>query len=260
MNAVIIMPTYNEASNIEKMVYSILNQPVGVHVLVVDDNSPDGTGDILDRMARDATARGRLHVLHRAGKMGVATAYIQGFRWALAHGFEACIQMDADFSHDPLYLKNMITLADSADIVIGSRYLNGISVINWPLQRILLSWFANQYVEAITKLGIHDCTSGYRLYRRRVLEALDLETIQSSGYSFHVEMSFRARILGFRTAETPIIFEERRTGLSKMSRKIIWEAARMPFLLRLREPLLRRRLTQYAVENAAPEAAYDKAA
>ncbi len=254
MNAVIIIPTYNEAANIEALVYSILNQAAGVHILIVDDNSPDGTGDIADRLVHDPSTRQRVHVMHRAEKEGLGRAYIAGFQWALARHYDAMIEMDADFSHDPLYLQSMITAADSADVVIGSRYLNGISVINWPLRRILLSWFANQYVQRITRLPVNDCTGGYRLYRRRVLEAIDLAGVRSNGYSFQVEMTFRAKLAGFQISEVPIIFMERRAGVSKMNRKVIWESMQMPIKLRLTEQRLHRQLTQYGSETLASAA------
>ena len=182
MNALVVIPTYNEADNIEPLVYAILNQAgLNVHVLIVDDGSPDGTGDIADQLAQSADLSGRLFVLHRPQKNGLGRAYLAGFAWALDRDYDAAVEMDADFSHDPMYLPRLIEAADNADVVIGSRYLNGISVINWPLQRILLSWGANQYVQKITRLQVHDCTSGFRLYHRRVLEAIDLPSVRSNG-------------------------------------------------------------------------------
>jgi dolichol-phosphate mannosyltransferase len=239
MNIVVIIPTYNEADNIEPLARAILKQEMQIHLLVVDDNSPDGTGDIVDGLMRSEEMAGRLHVLHRERKEGLGRAYVAGFLWALSQGYDAVIQMDADFSHDPLYLMSMVKAADSADIVIGSRYLNGISVINWPLRRILLSWAANRYVRTITRLAVNDCTSGFRLYRRRVLSGIDLIGIQSNGYSFQVEMTFRAHVAGFTISEVPIIFMERRSGRSKMSKKVIWESLWMPPKLRYRERALR---------------------
>jgi dolichol-phosphate mannosyltransferase len=243
MNTLVVIPTYNEADNIEKLVHAVLNQPsLSVEMLIVDDNSPDGTGDIVDRLALSPSLAGRLHILHRPGKGGLGLAYRAGFAWALEHSYDAVIEMDADFSHDPLYLSRLIEAADRSDVVIGSRYLNGISVINWPLQRILLSWGANRYVQAVTRLPIHDCTSGFRLYRRRVLEGIDLPTIRSNGYSFQVEMSFRAHLAGFAITEVPIIFVERQAGKSKMNKGVFWESVRMPLILRWRERRLRRLL------------------
>ena len=235
MNGIIIVPTYNEAANLETLLHQILNQPVELDVLIVDDNSPDGTGDIADRLSRDWMAtRGRVHVLHRTVKDGLGRAFLAGFAWAMERGYDLLIEMDADLSHDPIFLKALVEASDTADVVLGSRYLNGISVINWPLRRILLSWGANQYVRLITGLQVHDCTSGFRLFRREALEDMDLDSILSNGYSFHVEMAYRALLAGCRIAEVPIIFTERREGCSKMSGRVIWEALFMPLKLRLR--------------------------
>lgn len=233
MNGIVIIPTYNEAANIEPLVKQILSQPGALDVLIVDDNSPDGTGRIADALAGDwALSNGRLNVLHRPGKEGLGRAYLAGFAWALKRGYEVLIEMDADFSHDPIYLPRLIEAAKDADVVLGSRYLNGISVVNWPLQRILLSWGANQYVRRVTGLRANDCTSGYRLYRREALEAMDLGSVTSNGYSFQVEMAFRAHQAGFRIVEVPIVFTERRSGSSKMSRGVIWESILVPLKLR----------------------------
>lgn len=249
MNGIVIVPTYNEAANIEPLVYQILSQPSCLDILIVDDHSPDGTGDIADRLARDFSAtQGRVHVLHRPGKDGLGRAYLAGFAWALERGYQIMIEMDADFSHDPLFLSSLVQASDSAEVVLGSRYLNGISVVNWPLRRILLSWGANQYVRLMTGLRVFDCTSGYRLYHREVLEAMDLGSVLSNGYSFQVEMTFRASLAGFRLAEVPIIFTERRSGQSKMSRHVIWESLWLPIALRFRARALKSRLH-------APEAA-----
>jgi dolichol-phosphate mannosyltransferase len=238
----VVVPTFNEADNIEKIVRAVFKQPAPVDLLVVDDNSPDGTGRIADRLAEAPEAAGRVHVLHRAAKEGLGRAYLAGFAWALARGYEAVVEMDADLSHDPLYLPSLVEAAQAADLVIGSRYLNGISVINWPLRRILLSWGANRYVRAVTGLAVHDCTSGYRLYRRRVLESVDLGSVRSNGYSFQVEMTFRAHLAGFRITEVPIIFTERRAGRSKLSKGVVWESFTMPLKLRWRQRALRRRM------------------
>ncbi|MBV9851906.1 MAG: polyprenol monophosphomannose synthase [Armatimonadetes bacterium] len=242
MNAIVVIPTYNEADNIESLVRAVIGQPVGAHVLIVDDNSPDGTGAIANRLVQESD--GRVHALHRPSKSGLGRAYLAGFAWALERGYEAMIEMDADFSHDPAYLPTLVEAADGADadVVVGSRYLNGISVREWPLRRILLSYFANYYVRAITRLIVNDTTSGFRLYRRRVLEAIDLGSIRSNGYSFQVEMTFRAQIAGFRIVEVPIIFVERRAGHSKMSKRVIWESVWMPLKLRARERALRHRI------------------
>ena len=229
---IVVIPTYNEAGNIEKITEEVLKQPVAVDILIVDDNSPDGTGNIADTLAATPKTAGRVHVLHRSGKEGLGRAYLAGFAWALNAGYEAVVEMDADLSHDPLYLKSMIDAAETADVVIGSRYLNGISVINWPLSRILLSWGANKYVRTVTGLLVNDCTSGYRLYHRRVLESLDLPNVRSNGYSFQVEMTFRAQLCGFQIVEVPIIFMERRAGQSKLSKGVVWESLLMPLKLR----------------------------
>ncbi len=229
---IVVIPTYNEAGNIKKITEEVLKQPVSVDILVVDDNSPDGTGQIADTLAASPEASGRVFVLHRPGKEGLGRAYLAGFAYALDNGYDAVVEMDADLSHDPLYLVSMLDAAQSADVVIGSRYLNGISVINWPLSRILLSWGANKYVRTVTGLAVNDCTSGYRLYHRRVLEALDLPNVRSNGYSFQVEMTFRAQLCGFRMVEVPIIFMERRAGQSKLSKGVVWESLLMPLKLR----------------------------
>ncbi len=242
MRSLVVVPTYNEADNITELTRRILSQPGNLDLLIVDDNSPDGTGWIADTLAQSADTHGRVHVLHRPGKGGLGRAYLAGFAWALARDYDAAIEMDADFSHDPLYLPGLLRGAREADVVIGSRYLNGISVINWPLRRVLLSWGANYYVRGVTRLPVRDCTSGFRLYRRAVLESIDLPSVRSNGYSFQVEMTFRAQLAGFRLVEVPIIFVERHAGQSKMSQSVIWESVLMPLKLRLRARRLRRRL------------------
>ena len=244
---IVVVPTYNEAGNIQEVVAAVLKQPAAVHILIVDDNSPDGTGEIADTLA--AESAGRVHVLHRPGKEGLGRAYLAGFAWALSAGYGAVVEMDADLSHDPLYLNSIVDAAQSTDVVIGSRYLNGISVINWPLSRILLSWGANWYVRTVTGLAVNDCTSGYRLYHRRVLESLDLPSVRSNGYSFQVEMTFRAQLCGFRITEVPIIFMERRAGQSKLSKGVVWESLLMPLKLRWHARATKRRMS--AGQNAA---------
>ena len=248
---IVVIPTYNEAGNIEKVVEEVLKQPVAVNLLIVDDNSPDGTGQIADTLAASPRSAGRVHVLHRAAKEGLGRAYLAGFAWALRAGYESVVEMDADLSHDPLYLNSIIEAAESADVVIGSRYLNGISVINWPLSRILLSWGANWYVRTVTGLAVNDCTSGYRLYHRRVLGAIDLGNVRSNGYSFQVEMTFRAQLCGFRITEVPIIFMERRAGQSKLSKGVVWEALLMPLKLRWHARAMKRRMQKAEQMEAA---------
>ncbi|UCH34094.1 MAG: polyprenol monophosphomannose synthase [Armatimonadota bacterium] len=226
----IVVPTYNEAGNLESLVREVLAQDDRLRVLVVDDASPDGTGEIAERLARET---GRVDVVHRPGKLGLGTAYIAGFKRAMELGAEFVGTMDADGSHDPRSLPAFIATAARADVVVGSRYLRGVSVINWPMQRILLSWFANRYVRFITGLKLTDCTSGYRLYRRDALASIRLDSIKSRGYAFLVEIAFRTHKLGWRLAEVPIVFYERRQGRSKMSRGVILEAAVTPWRLAL---------------------------
>ena len=244
---IVVIPTYNEASNIEKITGDVLTQPASVDILIVDDSSPDGTGALADALSAAPTSAGRVHVLHRTAKEGLGRAYLAGFAWALAAGYDAVVEMDADLSHDPLYLRSIVEAAKTADVVIGSRYLNGISVINWPLSRILLSWGANKYVRTVTGLTVNDCTSGYRLYHRRVLESLDLSSVRSNGYSFQVEMTFRAQLCGFSLVEVPIIFMERRAGQSKLSKGVVWESLLMPLKLRWHARAMRRRMSAQAM-------------
>lgn len=242
MRTIVVIPTYNEADNIEKITTAVLTAQPEIHILIVDDSSPDGTGDIADSLAADPRWPGRMHVMHRATKDGLGRAYVAGFTWALERQYDSVVEMDADLSHDPMFLGSILEAGESADVVLGSRYLNGISVINWPLQRILLSLFANNYVRTITRMPINDCTSGFRLYRRQVLESISLETVKSNGYSFQVEMTFRAHVVGYKIVEVPIIFMERRAGHSKMSKGVIWESMKMPVRLRLQERALRKQL------------------
>ena len=248
---IVVIPTYNEAGNIEKITQEVLKQPVAVDILIIDDNSPDGTGGIADTLAESPAAAGRVHVLHRSGKEGLGRAYLAGFAWALDAGYDAVVEMDADLSHDPLYLKSILDAAETADVVIGSRYLNGISVINWPLSRILLSWGANKYVRTVTGLLVNDCTSGYRLYHRLVLESLDLPNVRSNGYSFQVEMTFRAQLCGFRMVEVPIIFMERRAGQSKLSKGVVLESLLMPLRLRWHARTMKRGMGKAGQVRAA---------
>ena len=238
MSSIVIVPTYNEASNIVKLVKLIYKHSPESHILVVDDNSPDGTGAIAEQLAAQELSKERLHVLHRTEKSGLGRAYLAGFQWALDRDFDVMIEMDADLSHDPMYIQSLLEESETSDVVIGSRYLNGISVINWPLRRILLSWAANHYVRVITQMAVNDCTSGFRLYRRSVLESISLNSVKSNGYSFQVEMSFRAHVAGYRITEVPIIFTERRSGQSKMSKRVIWESVWVPIKLRLQRKKL----------------------
>jgi len=234
LKALIVVPTYNEKENIENIIDAVLAQGEGIEVLIVDDNSPDGTGEIVDRLAGSEP---RVHVIHREGKLGLGSAYIAGFKWALANtDAQFIFEMDADFSHDPGAIPEFLEAAKDRDLVIGSRYLHGITVINWPLSRLILSYGANVYTHIITGLPLKDSTGGFKCFRRGTLEKLPLDTIRSDGYSFQIEMNFFAWKKGFRMVEIPIIFTDRRVGISKMSRKIIWEAMFMVWRLRFMNP------------------------
>ena len=230
MKAFVVVPTYNERDNIEKLLAEILIQDQGIEALVVDDNSPDGTGELVDSLVR---GNSRLHVLHRPAKLGLGSAYREGFRFALDNGAEYILEMDADFSHDPSMIPIFLEKMENYDLVIGSRYLNGVSVVNWPLRRLMLSCFANAYTRVITGLRISDCTGGFKCFRREVLEAIDLDRIESDGYSFQIEMNFRCAERGFRIAEIPIIFIDRHAGSSKMSKKIVHEAVIIVWKLKI---------------------------
>ena len=232
--ALVIVPTYNERTNIPLLVPQILGQDPRLEVLVVDDNSPDGTGQLADELA---AREPRVHVLHRSCKAGLGKAYLAGFRWALDRGYDLVFEMDADFSHDPKFLGDFLRAAEKADLVIGSRYRTGVNVINWPISRLLLSLGANQYARWVTGLPLSDSTGGFKCFRREVLEAIDLEQVRSNGYAFQIEMSFRAWKKGFRLAEIPIVFTDRVEGHSKMSTRIVQEAIWMVWWLRLRGSL-----------------------
>ncbi len=227
----VIIPTYNEAVNLPQIVPVVLAQDSRVEVLVVDDNSPDGTGKLADDMA---AANPRVHVLHRQAKEGLGRAYLAGFDWALKQSFEAVFEMDADFSHDPTFIPAFLKALDDADLVLGSRYATGVNVINWPISRLLLSLGANFYARVVTGLPLSDSTGGFKCFRRSVLSAIDLSRVKSNGYAFQIEMSFRAWKKGFRLKEVPIIFHDRVEGASKMSKKIVREAVWMVWWLRLR--------------------------
>ena len=229
--ALVVVPTYNEALNLSLIVPQILAQDSRLDVLIVDDNSPDGTGQVADEMA---AADARVHVLHRPGKGGLGKAYLAGFRWALERDYELVFEMDADFSHDPKFLTEFLRAAEDADLVIGSRYKTGVNVINWPISRLLLSLGANQYARWITGLPIMDSTGGFKCFRRRVLQAIELERVRSNGYAFQIEMSFRAWKKGFRLVEIPIVFTDRVEGQSKMNKRIVREAIWMVWWLRLK--------------------------
>jgi dolichol-phosphate mannosyltransferase len=229
----VVIPTYNEKENLSRLVPQVLELDPDLHVLVVDDASPDGTGALADELSR---ATGRVHALHRPGKLGLGSAYVEGFRWALASTDARFIfEMDADFSHDPKYLPEMLRVAETegADLVVGSRYLDGgVNVVNWPIRRLILSYGANLYARLVTGLPIQDATGGYKCFRRRVLEAIDLNRVRSDGYGFQIEMNFHSWKRGFRIREIPIVFVDRHSGSSKMNRKIIYEAFWLVWKLR----------------------------
>jgi dolichol-phosphate mannosyltransferase len=228
--ALVIVPTYNERANIERLIPAILDQDDCLDVLVVDDGSPDGTGDLVDAIARTEQ---RVHVIHRAGKQGLGTAYIAGFRWALERKYDVVFEMDADFSHNPKRLPEFLAMIKEADVVLGSRYQNGhVNVVNWPMSRLFLSYAANLYARAVTGLPIFDTTGGFKCFRRNVLETIDLSSIKSNGYAFQIEMSYRAWKHGFNLVEIPIIFVDRTEGESKMSKRIVREAVWMVWRLR----------------------------
>lgn len=228
--ALVCVPTYNEAENISRIVPAILGQDPRLEVLVIDDGSPDGTGQIADQLA---AADPRVHVLHRTAKEGLGRAYLAGFRWALEREYTLVFEMDADFSHDPKYLPDFLRAVADADLVLGSRYAGGVNVVNWPMSRLLLSWFANKYVRWVAGLPLTDSTGGFKCFRREVLAAIDLDDVRSNGYAFQIEMSFRAWRKGFRLREIPIVFVDRVEGQSKMSKRIVREAVRMVPWLRL---------------------------
>lgn len=227
-DTLVIVPTYNERDNLRALVQRVVGLPTPVELLVVDDNSPDGTGVLADELAAQIPA---VHVLHRPGKAGLGRAYCAGFAWALARTYEFIFEMDGDFSHDPNDIPRFLAAAQNADLVLGSRYAQGIRVINWPLPRLLLSLGAAQYVRLVTGMPFSDPTGGFKCFRRRALESVDLERIHSNGYSFQIEMTHKLWRQGLRVAEVPIIFTDRFQGTSKMSRKIVFEALGMVWRL-----------------------------
>ena len=229
MNVFLVIPTYNEAQNLERLIFEIFKLHPSFNILIVDDNSPDGTGEIADRLSNNDK---RIHVLHREIKSGLGTAYVAGFKYVLAHGGDLIFEMDADFSHDPRYLKAMKEASENADLVIGSRYVNGVRVEGWKFRRLLLSKIANMFVSYIMVKPVWDFTAGYRCYRRKVLETIDLDKIHSDGYAFQIEMTYLTFKHGFKVKEVPILFKERRRGYSKIDRSVIWEAFGLTFKCR----------------------------
>jgi dolichol-phosphate mannosyltransferase len=231
VKVLVIIPTFNERENLVELLGRIFAQPVSdLHVLIVDDNSSDGTGTLAEELkAKDP----RIDIMHRPRKLGLGSAYVAGFRYALGRGFDAVFEMDADFSHNPDSIPEFLRELAEADLVVGSRYLSGVTVVNWPLTRLILSYGANLYTRIITGLPIKDATGGYKCFRRQVLAALDFDRVKSDGYGFQIEINYKAWRKKFRIKEIPILFVDRRAGVSKMSRRIIWEAAWMVWRLRL---------------------------
>ena len=224
-DSIIIIPTYNEKENIEKIIRAIFGLEKYFHILVIDDGSPDGTADIVHHLMEDEF-KGRLFIVERSGKLGLGTAYIAGFKWALEHSYEYIFEMDADFSHNPNDLPRLYQACAEAggDVAVGSRYVSGVNVVNWPMGRVLMSYFASKYVQFITGIPIHDTTAGFVCYRRQVLETIDLEHIRFKGYAFQIEMKFTAYKCGFKIIEVPVIFINRELGTSKMNSSIFGEA------------------------------------
>jgi len=230
MRVLVITPTYNERENLESLSTAILEQPVGADYIVVDDGSPDGTGELGDEIARRTP---RFRIVHRNRKLGLGSAYREAFQRALDERYDAVVSMDGDWSHDPSYLPALLAPLPNADLVIGSRYLNGISVVNWDLKRLILSQLANSYARIITRMPFRDCTSGFQCLTRRALEALPLGKIRTSGYSFLIEVKFHVVDAGLRGIEVPIVFTDRRSGLSKISKKEVFWSMFTPWRLRL---------------------------
>lgn len=230
MRGIVVIPTYNEIENIPRLLPILLDLIPSIRIVIVDDSSPDGTGELVEQMA---AVDGRIHLLRRSGKLGLGSAYIAGFKYALQQEVDCIFEMDADFSHDPKMLPAFIDALEKNDVVIGSRYSSGVNVVNWPMSRLLLSYFANVYTRFITGMRIMDATGGFKCFRKTALAKLDLDGVRSDGYSFQIEMNYRCYCKGFRILEIPIIFVDRHSGSSKMSRRIIYEAIWMVWWLRL---------------------------
>lgn len=231
MKILIIIPTYNELENLPKLLPEVLSKDSKIDVLIIDDNSPDGTATFIEN---EINKNNRIHLIKRASKQGLGTAYIAGFKYALQKDYQLIFEMDADFSHDPKEIPRFLEEIKSADVVLGSRYKNGVNVINWPMRRLLLSWFANFYTRIITGMPLHDATGGFKCFKREVLEAINFDYVKSNGYAFQIEMNFKAWKKGFRIKEIPIIFVDRVKGNSKMSKKIVREAVFMVWKLRFK--------------------------
>ena len=229
--ALVIIPTYNEAQNAERIITEVLGQSEIVEMLIVDDNSPDGTAGIVKTMMQ---TNPRIHILERERKMGLGTAYVAGFKYAIAHGFDFIFEMDADFSHNPKEIPIMLGKMDECDVLIGSRYIKGVNVVNWPMKRLILSYSANIYTRIITGMPVHDATAGFKCYKRKVLETINIDGLRSNGYAFQIETNFLAWKKGFTIMEMPIVFVDRRVGVSKMNKKIVYEAAFMVWKVKAR--------------------------
>ena len=230
MTTIVISPTYNECKNVQSLIELILGKYPEFHLLIVDDNSPDGTANKVKELQADYP---NLHLEERPTKNGLGTAYIYGFKWAIEREYDRIVQMDADLSHDPNDVPRLVNLLDEHDLIVGSRYVEGVSVVNWPIRRLILSYGANLYSRVITGMPIKDSTGGFKAWRREVLEELDLNAVRSQGYSFQIEMNFRTWCKGFRIKEVPIIFVDRTIGESKMSKNIVYEAIFMVWRLRI---------------------------
>ena len=231
MKILVIIPTYNELDNLPKLLPEVLSKNDSIHILIVDDNSPDGTASFVES---EMQKNERLHLIKRLSKQGLGTAYIAGFKFAIQNEYDLIFEMDADFSHDPKEIPRFLEEINDVDLVIGSRYKNGVNVINWPMRRLLLSWFANLYTRFITGMPVHDATGGFKCFKRNVLETINLNHVRSNGYAFQIEMNFKTWKKGFNIKEIPIIFVDRMKGQSKMSKKIVREAVLMVWKLRLR--------------------------
>ncbi len=228
--SLVIIPTYNEMDNLPKLIPDVLSTDDSIDILIVDDNSPDGTAKFVEDLA---SQNNRIHILKREKKMGLGTAYIAGFKYALQNNYDYIFEMDADFSHDPNEIKNFLIAIKENDLVLGSRYIHGVRVLNWPMRRLLLSFFASVYTRIITGMPVRDATGGFKCFRKQVLEAIDLNKVRSNGYSFQIEMTFKAYAKGFKIKEIPIVFVDRVKGKSKMSKKIVREAVLMVWKLRI---------------------------
>jgi dolichol-phosphate mannosyltransferase len=229
--ALVIIPTYNEAPNAENIITEVLQQSDMVQVLIVDDNSPDGTAAIVKKMME---TNPRVHILERERKLGLGTAYVAGFNYAIKNGFDFVFEMDADFSHNPKEIPIMLGKMNECDVLIGSRYIKGVNVVNWPMKRLILSYSANIYTRVITGMPVHDATAGFKCYKRKVLETINIDNLRSNGYAFQIETNFLAWKKGFKIMEMPIVFVDRRVGVSKMNKKIVYEAAFMVWKLKAR--------------------------